>query len=241
MKHMLIFLLVSIILVIGGCSSESSKATEDMEVVKENVTTKAKGDEQEKTKPPHKYQVQLGENTFTIDLKKHSILNNFVSTSKDPQAKLETMKFIPVTMNEHADKALIEFACYENRCSYILIDFSKETSILLADLAKLEQVQVSHDNQMAIKFGRTNQDGVTTHHVEVVDLSNLEEKTLTIDDENFPEATYQAYQFPIENMGWTSTSELTIDIPRVEDYASYNLENWKAKGAPATTITLTIN
>ncbi|WP_085507795.1 hypothetical protein [Thalassobacillus devorans] len=241
MKPVFMFLLVGIVLVIGGCSSESSKATEDMEVVKENVTTKAKDDKQKEEKLPHKYQIQLGENTFTIDLKKHSILNNYVSTSKDPQAKLETMKFIPVTMNEHANKALIEFACYENRCSYILIDFSKETSMLLADLAKLEQVQVSHDSQMAIKFGRTNQEGVTTHHVEVVDLSNLEEKTLTINEENLPEVTYQGYQYPIENMGWTSAGELTIDIPRVEDYASYNLENWKSKGAPTTTITLTIN
>lgn len=242
MKHVLFFMVLGMLLVSASCSPDQGQATEEkMDVKQEEVSPKVEEEKRDDDEAPKKYRIQLGEETFTIDLKKHPILNNFLSASSEPGAKLETMTFIPITMNEHADKALIEFACHEARCSYLLIDFTEEVSILMADLAKLEQVQVSHDSLIAMKFSRNDQQGVTTNHVEIADLQTLSEKNFSIDSDTYPGISYEAYLFPIENMKWTESGELTIHIPKVENYASYNLENWKSKGSPTTELIITIN
>ncbi|WP_028782531.1 hypothetical protein [Thalassobacillus devorans] len=242
MKHVLFCMVLGMVLIVASCSPDQGQATgEDKEAVKEKVSPAVEAQKGEDDEAPKKFRVQLGAETYTIDLKEHPILHNFLSASSDPEEKLATMTFIPITMNEHADKALIEFACHETRCSYLLMDFSDEGSILLADLAKLEQVQVSHDSLIAIKFSRKNQQGVTTHHVEIADLEAISEKTFSIDSYTYSGISYEAYQFPIEKMKWTESGELTIHIPQVEDYASYNLENWRAKGSPTTELILTIN
>ncbi|MFD1017932.1 hypothetical protein [Thalassobacillus hwangdonensis] len=213
----------------AGCSSESA-ANDDDKVIEPELAIE-EIDEAPAQEIPSKIQVTLEDEEYNIELDEHPILENYLTTYENTKKVNDQLNFIPLDGEETTHTYLLEFGCLESGCSYLYIDLSEQTSMLLADLSKLVGQYPSPEGRyIAIKFSR-GQEAETAHQVSVVDIKNDEWQKITLktDSENLPSLT-APFLFPIASTVWKSEEELAVTVPEFNQEESFNLQDWKEKG-----------
>ncbi|WLR47169.1 hypothetical protein LC065_16845 [Halobacillus litoralis] len=152
-----------------------------------------------------KMQLTLDGASYPFTTKDYPILSQYVHNFDRPEEQLGNLPFSKI--NE--DQYLVEFACHEQRCSHLMIDFEQKHSFLISDLSKLVSNHVSPDQQyVAFLFERTYEEEVT-HQLVVMDLGTLEPVDLEPGEDHLLPKPNQ-YQYAIHSVTFMDEERLKI-------------------------------
>lgn len=197
-------LLVSFIIFVAGCNSnaEAEGPTEVIPVEKEEIEIKAEDQTSEDEK---KIQLTIAEDTYPFFYQDFPILSQYVHNFDRPEEKLRQLPFTKIK----DDRYLVEFACHENRCSHLMIDFKEKHSFLMSDLSTLIKSEVSPDQQfIAFLFERTQGD-TKKHQLIVMDLNHLAPVELAAGEDHLLPKPNQ-YQYTIQSVTFMDEEKLKI-------------------------------
>lgn len=88
----------------------------------------------------------INDSVISIDANKIGILNAYLNTVKNTSIAIENMELNQISLNDQNEIYVLEFSCFENKCSYLLLNQEvNHESYLLDDLTKLNSFIVSPD------------------------------------------------------------------------------------------------
>ncbi|MBH0228903.1 hypothetical protein [Halobacillus yeomjeoni] len=224
-----LFICIIMILVLTGCQNYQPIAeatTTEQEPSTEPIQEKEKQKESD-TIP--ELNLHINEKTYTITQKSYPILYRYVSGFENPEKQLNALNYSPLL----EDQYLIEFACQNNTCSHIVLDFHLETSFLLNDLSVLKSFDWSTDKRfISFLFERSNNDGVKKHHLAIMDLYTLEPASLElVEDEPLIPLPNQ-YQYEIKSVKFIDGNQIQIETEDIIKKSSRNVTTTWQYDAP---------
>lgn len=153
----------------------------------------------------NKMQLTLDGASYPFTAKDYPILSQFVHNFDQPEPQLRKLPFSKIK----EDQYLVEFACHEQRCSHLMIDFEQKHSFLMSDLSKLVSSHVSPDQQyVAFLFERTYEKEAM-HQLVVMDLRTLEPIELEPGEDHLLPKPNQ-YQYAIHSVTFMDEERLQI-------------------------------
>lgn len=158
-----------------------------------------------------------------FDSDQFPILFQYVSNLPQPKEALRSLPFQKVGQAQY----MASFACHEEYCSHILLDFEKGTSYLLSDLSKFIMIDYSQSKQYAaFLFERILESG-PAHQVTVMDLFAMEPSTLELNEE-VSQLIPQPNQFmySISDMVIISESEIQLKSSSEENNTTIIETTW---------------
>lgn len=198
------WLLVLFCIFVVGCNSnaEAEEPTEVNPIEEEGIAIKAEGQTSEEEK---KLQLTIEEESYPFLYKDFPILSQYVHNFDRPEEQLRQLPFTKIK----DDRYLVEFACHENRCSHLMIDFKEKDSFLMSDLSTLISSEVSPNHQfIAFLFERT-QGEAERHQLIVMDLDSLAPVELEAGEDHLLAKPNQ-YQYAIQSVTFMDEEKLKI-------------------------------
>ncbi|WP_181349045.1 hypothetical protein [Thalassobacillus sp. CUG 92003] len=234
MKSILRWMAIISILSVTGCSSQTpSTQSESMKINQEET------DESEPVSSEKMVEINVGENIYSIDLIDFPILDHYLTSNSDSDAQLNHMSFKSVGAEVNPHLYLTEFACYEDNCSYMIIDFIQEKSTLLTDLSQFISLQFSPDQtNLALNFKKVT-DRLQTHQLFVIDAATSEKLTLR-PTEHADTPSPEASKYPIKDMSWQGNEHISVTLPMVDQFNIDTLRLWAKQNESYQTSTFTI-
>lgn len=168
----------------------------------------------------------LSDQIISLNINKIPILYNFLENHNDKDQAIQEMQLIQILKDKFDSIFLLNFACQESACSYVLINTKTESSQLLADQAQIVKIKPSHEESyLLIQFERQllNKNWLTNKLV-IFDLEKWEEVILTEDDHNM--TSLHSFRWPILNVEWLSDDELEITLPDIDFPTTTTLADW---------------
>ncbi len=168
----------------------------------------------------------LSDQIISLNINKIPILYNFLENHNDKDQAIQEMQLIQILKDKFDSIFLLNFACQESACSYVLINTKTESSQLLADQAQIVKIKPSHEESyLLIQFERQllNKNWLTSKLV-IFDLEKWEEVILTEDDNNM--TSLHSFRWPILNVEWLSDDELEITLPDIDFPTTTTLADW---------------
>lgn len=150
-------------------------------------------------------QLTLDGSSYPFTAKDYPILSQYVHNFDQPDQKLQELPFSKIAENQY----LVEFACHEQRCSHLMIDFEQKHSFLMSDLSKLVSSHVSPDERyVAYLFERTYEEQAK-HQLVVMDRETLEPIDLEAGEDHLLPKPNQ-YQYTIHSVTFMDEEQLQI-------------------------------
>lgn len=173
----------------------------------------------------------------TVNLNMVPILKQYLQSVQDREQTVRRMNLIPIH-DDYATLYLLEFSCYQESCSYILIDQNQDNrSHLIADLSQYIQMEFSPDMQkIFLQFNRPTDFSVSLGHAVVVNLQDW-----TILDLAETEVSILNYSNPILEINWADNDSLSFIIPHFFELNEKNITNWNENNNPTQTVILSID
>ncbi|WP_067730098.1 hypothetical protein [Oceanobacillus damuensis] len=230
------FIMISVLLVAAGCSS-NSKAIEKVDTVPLETEKQPALIEQEEEDEIEQYiEFFLNDEQVLINLQMVPILKEYLNGVKNRKATINEMKLERLPLDDH-QIYLLEFSCFSEACSYLLFNQSGENpAYLVADLAKFKKMLVSpEESKVAIQFGRINNQNFETDHLVVTDLKQW--KVLSLNNET-NDANILNYKWPYVTVHWIDEESLNVNIPDVIEPSSQNFSEWSQLGESTLTETI---
>ncbi|WP_281975163.1 hypothetical protein [Halobacillus litoralis] len=199
-------IIVSFCFILIGCNHNADAEDEnpakvhaveegEIKVEKEPATEKAE----------QKLQLTVQGNSYPFQFNDFPILSQYVQNFDRPEETLQNLPFVQIK----EDQFFVEFACHEERCSHLLLDFGEKNSFLLSDLSAWRTTKISPDNQYAaFLFERATAEGAK-HQLTVVDLSTLEPVELEAADNQLL-LKPNHYQYTIHDVTFMDEEQLKI-------------------------------
>ncbi|WP_047982177.1 hypothetical protein [Ornithinibacillus contaminans] len=155
----------------------------------------------------------LKDEVIRVNLSQVPILQAYLQASPNWQPIIEQMKIERLSNNTTNDIYLLEFSCYQEQCSYLLLDQSSDNSgFLIANLAQLKDAIFSPDEtKLLVTFDR---ESTTTElplsDAVVIDLDNWQELSLSHDVDGY---NLLDYQRSFVSADWVDDETITISFP----------------------------
>ncbi|KHE67556.1 hypothetical protein [Halobacillus sp. BBL2006] len=150
--------------------------------------------------------LQLSDHTYTFHSQKFPILSSYIENFENPAEKLHSLSFTPIGN----DQFLAEFACHDDACSYLLLDFQRQTSFLLNDLSTLAKIQHSDDRAYIAFLFERSIEGQKKHHLTVMDLSAMEPVSIELKDGQKLIPKPDHYQYSIQSVTFMEDKQIQI-------------------------------
>ncbi|QDP40014.1 hypothetical protein [Radiobacillus deserti] len=241
MKHSIVCVLF--LLILSACSNSdqevaiTKKSVKTDETVQEDPVLEDTSMDSEEEKMVLEF--TLPNEQIIINLEHVPILSQFLRGVNDQKAVIRDMELIKLEVSKQP-YYLLEFACYQERCSYLLLDQSGNgQSFLLTDLARYKQMAPSPDNtKMLFLFERKktkNQTTLFTHQVQIFDIE--EWKPVKVETEEYS----LDYSLPILNASWENDEQIELSIADVSSLESPTLEYWYTSEKRTRKIKLTLS
>jgi hypothetical protein len=126
---------------------------------------------------------------------------------------------------ENDNYYLIKYSCGTKLCNNVLVKIhdGEIKSVLLSEASMYQDMRVSpNEKYMAFVFGINEGNMVIRHDLEVVDINNMEKKTVTLKkDKNFNPFTWY-----LESFKWINDQEIKISIPNIDSFDFESLKKW---------------
>ncbi|MRH41855.1 hypothetical protein GH741_04105 [Aquibacillus halophilus] len=227
------WLLFVLIFFLMGCSSEESPAITKKDVVSEEPSSKPELIENE-TKENNEQQIEmllefnLPSEQVTINLEEVDILKEYLSGVSDTQQQISNMKLTPINLQLNETLYLLQFSCYNDNCSYLLLDQNEDgRSFLVSDLSKLLKFSLSEENNKLLMIFR---------RVSIVNETLIQKDNLVVMDiDSWVKLPYSSstgekftnnYQTPILDAIWNEDDSITVTVPNVDSPTEENLMEW---------------
>lgn len=216
MKKRCMILGILVFILIGCQSSHKTAQSADREDVQETTQTNS---ESKAADSALEHEVMINEKVYSLHFDDYPILSKYVHNFNDPFKKLQSLSFNPV----HEDLYVLTFACHQNQCSTLLIDFKERSSFLLSDLSALIDQQLSIDGSIAsFLFERKGANESNVHQLMVIDLQSMQPVPLELKgDENLIPRPNQ-YQYEIQSVTFTNNQLQMVS----EHPSSINENKW---------------
>jgi hypothetical protein len=163
----------------------------------------------------------------SISFKRKDIpeIDEYLDGCDDIKVEIERMKLWHLTRMENDNYYLIKYSCGTKLCNNVLVKIhdGKLKSVLLSEASMYQDMKVStNEKYMAFVFGINEGNMVIRHDLEVVDISNMEKKTVTLkNDKNFNPFTWY-----LESFKWINDQEIKISIPNIDSFDFESLKKW---------------
>ena len=229
MKRVLFYLMISLFTV--ACSASETPAisheeTTSTETKKPEIIESDLEEDGDK-EPEILLEFSLPNEQVTINLSGIPILKQFLSNLEDKQKEVENMQLIPIKFHDNNTIYLLEFSCFNASCSYLLLDQSEDgNSLLVADLAKLNNVIISpNNNNFVLLFERvdSNEKNILRHMPIVINRT----EGVIYDIELPPEIDRLDYSWPIVDIDWKDESTLTVVLPDINEPSLEEIIAWE--------------
>ncbi|CDQ19986.1 hypothetical protein [Halobacillus karajensis] len=192
-----------VLLFIGCRANADTEEPVDMTPVEESEITL---EEQESSKDKEKkMQLTLENTTYSFVYKDYPILSQYVHNFDQPEEQLRRLPFSKIKKDQYR----VEFACHEERCSHLMIDFNKKDSYLMSDLSRLVSTHVSPDQHFVAFIYQRDHDGEHRHQLIVMDLDTLEPVELEPNGDHLIPKPNQ-YQYAIHSVTFMDEEKLQI-------------------------------
>src|SRR5690625_92551 len=235
MKRILFVSLLFVTLLSIGCSQEDpvmiKQETNETEPSHKPEFVEEKNEDNE----THAFiEFSLPEEQVKLNLKMIPILNQYLQTVQDRDQTIKEMNLIPVHP-DYDTLYLLEFSCYDQSCSYILIDQSKDNrSHLIADLSQYIQIQFSPNmKKLFLQFNRVKDDTMSLGHIVVVDLQDWE---LLKPVEQSPPILH--YEHALLEVDWEDDERIAVVVPDFSKLAEASTESWNEADNPTESVIL---
>ncbi|MCT2534346.1 hypothetical protein NC661_09830 [Aquibacillus koreensis] len=228
MKNVL-WVIIILLFVLTACSKGSptiTKVESDEQTTTQKIAlieNELEDDEDEENKELL-LEFQIPNEKVTINLEHIGILKSYLVGVENPKQEIRKMRLRPLNIPNHETLYLLQFSCFENSCSYLLLDQTEDgRSYLLADLATFEKVLPSPDySKLLFVFNK-----------KVADTSVVKHKVVTIDLEEFVpihptqhKEISSNYQWHIASIDWNDSSTLSVSLPNIDSPDSSELIKW---------------
>ncbi|BAC13342.1 hypothetical protein ACFQ4N_10320 [Oceanobacillus iheyensis] len=227
MKYIYFTLIMLIILLIGlvACSDNNDviiKKVESAEEAKDPVLIEEVDEKDEEV--DQFIEFFLEDEQLTIHLNRVPILDYYLqgAENRDEAIKNMNMQHLPI---EDRLIYLLEFACMNERCSYIIFNHDDESNaaILLADVARFSNYYVSPNNQNIIfQFIRESQN-VPLSHLVSIDLIDWRVVSLIMPESD---DTIIEYTRPIIGIDWINDQEINVISPKLDEITDQSYRSW---------------
>ncbi|MDC3412737.1 hypothetical protein NC797_04590 [Aquibacillus sp. 3ASR75-11] len=241
MKKYLFFILFFILL--SACSKEEKP------VIEKEVSPAKGQDEQpvlvekqdeEKQKKEMSITFPLEDEQIIINLEMVPILEEYLAAVPNRKEEIKRMKLERMDIVDKSTIYLLEFACQNDKCSYILFDQSNDDSAyLVADLAKLNKILVSPDeSKLALQFRRqiNKENDVYTDKLIGVNLEDWGVVSFVSDTDEID----LNYKWPIIFSTWKDNNTLLVEIPDLIEPSIESLKQWKNMDKKTKSINLKV-
>lgn len=184
----------------------------------------------------------LMEEKVSINASQVGILNSYLTASKNQTEALENMTLKQVADLEDRSIYLLQFACIEGACSYLLLNQGAESTAFLAeDLARFKLAKLSPDkNHLLLIFSReSSQDGtqLVQDRLVVMDLAGW--TSISVNSQENAAASFD-YSWPILNAEWISDTSIGLTVPDIAAPETENLIQWTQSGRDTKELTVNI-
>lgn len=202
------------LLFIVACETEEPMIIKKDEPI--NTTIDETVEEANEQEDEQKIIISLADENVQLNLNKIPILAEYLSLAKNKTIAIQQLNLIPLQTSEQTIY-LLEFACQNNHCSYLLIDENeKHSSILLADLAKYDDAFFSPDESLlAIKFRRNQDNSLSMGHVTIISLDQWKTVPLMNESEH---SHVLHYRSPILSLTWIDDTTISVQTPRIPEF-----------------------
>ncbi|UFU00853.1 hypothetical protein KO561_07950 [Radiobacillus kanasensis] len=245
MKRFIVFVFIFFIVLLTACSSDKEEAAVTKETIATGSTVNEEPVLEERTENSDEEKKMYLEFTIpneqvTINLDYVPILDQYLQGLEDKQQAIQQMELMKMEVPEMQPYYLLEFSCYENRCSYMLLDQSEEgRSFLLTDMAKFKQSSISPEKtMMMLLFERQEskkEKQISTHKVMVFDLQ--EWKPVPIESEDYP----LDYTLPIQQASWVDNERIKLSLADFTQLENPSTEGWFQSEKPVKQIEINLN
>src|SRR5690625_4561057 len=203
-------------------------------IVKKETTDVTTGEpeliEEDNQEMNHKFiEFSLPYEQVVINLKKVPILNEYLHSIKNKQKHIENMNLIPINLRENT-VYLLEFACQNQLCSYLIFDQSKDKqAYLVADMAKhISTSFAPNKDTMILKFNRKTPLPLPLTNLVAIDLQQW--KILTLKTERDGKK-FLNFHWPITSLTWIDEQTLAGHIPIMTELTEENINEWRKSGS----------
>ncbi|MBU5595279.1 hypothetical protein KQI76_08945 [Amphibacillus sp. MSJ-3] len=223
----LLFCLLLISLLLVACTKQQPM------IIKEDISKiDQETDEQIDEEPDDAQEDQqfleftLSDQQVTINIDQIPVLANYLEQHNDRNQAIEEMQLIPIMQEQHDSLYLLSFAHQGDSCSYLLLNTELGESQLLADQAKIINIEPSPDfSKVLFVFERnlTNK----PWNINKLIIYNIEDWTeITLTEDNMELITLHAFRWPILQTNWLNDSELELQLPDIDKPTNLALEEW---------------
>ncbi|MDL4842174.1 hypothetical protein [Aquibacillus rhizosphaerae] len=183
---------------------------------------------------------KLPNEIVTINLERVGILKNYLDGVENSQIEINNMNLLPLEIPNET-LYLLEFSCQNNTCSYLLLDQGNDDgrSLLIADLAKYQQLIPSPDNDKLLFVFSRNSDlaDYEKNRTIIIDMNEF----ISIHITNPNDKRFFEYQWPFEHITWKDNTTVTITIPEVLEPDSSLLNAWLQSERETKTHTIKLD
>ena len=178
----------------------------------------------------------LKDEKVLINLKMVPILDEYLQASRDKQRKIKQMELIELEKKENENIYILKFSCYEEQCSYILLDQdSDNTAFLLADLAELAEVKLSPDeSRILFHFNRESTFSIPFSNLTVIDVEAWERLSPIPEIET---KSMLQFEWPILSASWQGNDAVVAEFPNVTEPNEEQFFEWFEQDHLTKTIT----
>ncbi|MYL48960.1 hypothetical protein GLV98_05660 [Halobacillus litoralis] len=153
----------------------------------------------------NKMQLTLDGASYPFTTKDYPILSQYVHNFDQPEEQLRKLPFSKIKENQY----LVEFACHEQRCSHLMVDFEQKHSFLMSDLSRMVSSQVSPDQQYVAFLFEREYEEEAKHQLAVMNLDTLEPVPLEPGENHLLPKPNQ-YQYAIHSVTFMDEERLQI-------------------------------
>lgn len=180
------------------------------------------------------FEISLPGENVQLNVEMIPILEEYLNLVNDKAKAIQQMNLIPLHATERTIY-LLEFACQNNLCSYLIIDEDEtHSSLLIADLAKYDYGLFSPDESLlAIKFDRDDSFSLPLGHLVVMDLEQWNTIPLTNGSD---ETNSLHFQTPILSVTWIDDTTISMQIPTIAELTEENISTWESSEGLTTDI-----
>lgn len=227
MKKRLLPLVFIILFFLAACSKQQPIIIqEDINTKNEESITFVEEDHDEEQEPQQFLEFTLSDQQVTLNIDQIPVLSNYLEQHTDRNKAIQEMQLIQIMQDDYDSLFLLSFAFQNDTCSYLLLNTELEQSQLLADQAKIINIEPSPDlSNILFVFERSLPDKPwNTNKLVVYNIEDWTEVTLTEDNNNL--ITLHAFRWPILNVDWLNDAEIEIQLPDISKATNAALEEW---------------
>ncbi|WP_176140700.1 hypothetical protein [Halobacillus salinus] len=190
---------------LAGCQAGQDNTSSTSEVLEEAIGIEQTNANQENDDIA---EVVIDQHNYDYSFSDYPILSRYLGNFNKPVQKLQSLSFTHVINDQY----IVTFACHQDDCSYLLIDFDQASSFLLSDLSVLTEYQLSPDQSFAaFLFERSTEDQTPTHHLSVLNLETLQPVELELQEEEQLIPRPNQFQYPIRSVTFDTNQIITVE------------------------------